>query len=102
MIIVTGTVRFGEGEIERLREPLVRNIGATRQEAGCDHYVYAVDLEDPNLLHVSERWSDEAALDAHMGTPHMAALMGVLGGARIEGMSIKAYRADHLKTVLGE
>ena len=102
MIIVTGTVRFGDGEIERLREDLARNIEATRQEAGCDHYAYGVDLQDPNLLHVSERWRDEAAMDAHMGTAHMAALMGVLGGATIEAMSIKAYRADYLKTVLGE
>jgi quinol monooxygenase YgiN len=102
MIIVTGTVLFGDGEIERLRGDLARNIEATRQESACDHYAYGIDLEDPNLLHVSERWQDEAAMDAHMGTPHMAALMGVLGGARIEGMSIKAYRADYLKTVLGE
>jgi quinol monooxygenase YgiN len=102
MIIVTGTVRFGDGEIQRLSDDLAGNIQATRQEPGCDHYAYGVDLQDPNLLHVSERWSDEAAMDAHMGTPHMAALMGVLGGARIEGMSIKAYRADFLKTVLGE
>ena len=102
MIIVTGTVRFGTGEIERLRDDLARNISATRQEAGCDHYAYGVDLEDPNLLHVSERWLDEAAMDSHMGTPHMAALMQVLGGATIEGMSIRAYRADYLKTVLGE
>lgn len=101
MIIVTGTVRFGDGEIERLRGDLARNIEATRREAGCDHYAYGVDLGDPNLLHVSERWRDEAAMNAHMTTPHMAALMAVLGGATIEGMSIKAYRADYLKTVLG-
>ena len=102
MIIVTGEVRFATGEIERMKEDFVRNIEATRKEEGCEHYCYAVDLQDPNLLRVSERWRSEEALDAHMGTPHMAALMGVLGGARIEGMSIKAYRADYLKTVLGE
>lgn len=102
MIIVTGTVRFGDGEIERLRNDLAHNVEATRRESGCDHYTYGVDLQDPNLLHVSERWQDEAAMDAHMGTAHMATLMGVLGGARVEGMSIKAYRADYLKTVLGE
>jgi quinol monooxygenase YgiN len=102
MIIVTGTVRFGDGEIERLSADMARNIEATRQEEGCDHYAYGVDLGDPNLLHVSERWHDEAAMDAHMGSAHMASLMEVLGDARIEGMSIKAYRADYLKTVLGE
>jgi quinol monooxygenase YgiN len=102
MIIVTGTVRFGEGEIERLRPALERNIAATRAEQGCESYHYARDLLDPDLLHVSERWHDEAAVDGHMGAPHMAELMESLGTARIEGMSIKAWRAEPWKTLLGE
>ena len=102
MIIVTGTARFGEGEIERLRPDFAANIEATRAEEGCDHYAYAVDVSDPNLLHISERWRDEAAIDAHMQSPHMAGFMAVLGQARIEALSVRMYRADYLKTLLGE
>jgi quinol monooxygenase YgiN len=102
MIIVTGTARFGEGEIERLRQDFAENIAATRAEEGCDHYAYAVDVSDPNLLHVSERWRDEAAIEAHMGAPHMARFMGVLGAAKIEALSVKMYEAEFLKTLLGE
>ena len=35
MIIVTGAVRFGNGEIERLRSALVNAVESTRKEAGC-------------------------------------------------------------------
>ena len=93
MIIVTGQVRFAEGEIARLAPAFGTNIEATRAEAGCARYAYAVDVGDPNLLHVVEEWSDEEAVNAHMNTPHMAELMTALGSAKIEAISINAYEA---------
>ena len=100
MIIVKGEVRFGDGEIERLRPVFARNIAATRAEAGCEAYAYAVDVSDPNLLHVAEQWRDEAAVEAHMGAAHMAELMAALGTAKIEAMKIDSYEARFLRTVL--
>ena len=102
MIIVTGTARFGAGEIERLREAMAANIEATRAEEGCDHYSYGVDISDPNLLHISERWRDEAAIDAHMQAAHMQRFMAELGQARIEALSVRMYRAEFTRTLLGE
>jgi quinol monooxygenase YgiN len=102
MIIVNGTVRFGTGEIERLKGAMARNVEATRAEEGCEHYAYAVDISDPNLLHVAERWSDDSAIQAHMASPHMGAFMAEVGASKVEGMSIKAYEASFLRNVLGE
>ncbi|MGZ8283156.1 MAG: putative quinol monooxygenase [Allosphingosinicella sp.] len=100
MIIVTGAVKFGNGEIERLRSALVRNVEASRKESGCEAYAYAIDLVDPNLLRITEMWHDENALDAH--TKNMAELMKPLEGAKIEAMSVTAYEASFLRNVLGE
>lgn len=102
MIIVNGTVRFGAGEIDRLKGAMQRNVEATRAEDGCEHYAYAVDLLDPNLLHVAERWRDEAAIERHMATPHMGALLAEVGAAKVEAISVKAYEATFLKNVLGD
>jgi quinol monooxygenase YgiN len=101
MIIVTGHARFADGEIGRIRDVLEKNIAATRAEPGCARYSYSVDISDPNLLHVAEEWSDEEAVAAHMAAPHMAELMGALGAAKLEGISINAYEAHFLKTILG-
>lgn len=101
MIIVTGQVRFADGEIQRLTPAFRMNIQATRAEAGCARYAYAVDIADQNLLHVVEEWSDEDAVNSHMNTPHMAELMKVLGSAKIEAISVVAYEAHFLKTLLG-
>jgi quinol monooxygenase YgiN len=101
MIIVTGQARFAAGEIERLKPAFKMNVQATRAEAGCAHYSYSVDIADPNLLHIAEEWSDEEAIAAHMAAPHMAELMNTLGGARLETISVNAYEAHFLKTLLG-
>lgn len=101
MIIVTGYARFADGEIERLKPALEANIQATRAEPGCARYSYAVDIAEPGLLHVAEEWSDEEAIAAHMAAPHMAELMGALGTAKLESISINAYEAHFLKPILG-
>lgn len=101
MIIVTGSVKFAAGEIDRLHGAMEKNIAATRAEEGCEDYHYARDVSDPDLLHVSEKWRDEAAVEAHMATPHMAEFMALVGAAKIEAISIKAYEARFVKTLLG-
>ena len=100
MIIVVGQARFGEGEIERLRGALNGWIEQVRQEPGCLSYSYAVDLGDPNLLHVIESWADEAALDAHMAD--LGGLMDALAGAQMLSLSAKAYDGKYVKTLMGE
>jgi quinol monooxygenase YgiN len=101
MIIVKGEVRFGEGEIERLKPAFAENIRATRAEPGCAAYAYSVDALDPNLLHVAEEWSSEEAIDAHMQSAHMAALFAALGASKVESMRIDAYEAHYLRNIMG-
>jgi quinol monooxygenase YgiN len=101
MIIVKGEVRFGDGEIERLRHDLAANIEASRAEPGCADYAYSVDVLDPNLLHVAEEWSSEDAIDLHMQTAHMAALSAALATAKVESIRIDAYESHYLRNILG-
>jgi quinol monooxygenase YgiN len=101
MIIVKGEVRFGEGDIARLKPAFEKNIAASRAEPGCARYGYSVDLIDPNLLHVTEEWSSEAAIDLHMQSAHMGELMAALGTATIEAIRIDAYDAHFLRNIMG-
>ena len=49
-----------------------RMVEASRAEAGCVDYGYAEDVLDPGLIHVKELWADQAALDRHFATAHIA------------------------------
>ena len=71
-LLVAGTVRAPPENIEPLRPHMARMMAASQAEDGCLDYNYAEDVTEPGLIHVFERWRDQAALDAHFQTPHMA------------------------------
>jgi len=101
MVIVMGTVKFAPGEIDRFNDAIVAQIEATRAEDGCEHYAFARDVIDPDIVHVSERWRDNAALTAHFASAHMAAFNAVLASAAKLELSVKAYEGDTVRTLMG-
>jgi quinol monooxygenase YgiN len=101
MIIVEGWVRMDSAHLESLRAAAVDMMRATREsEPGCLDYAIAIDLAEPNLLRIVERWTDEAALSAHFATPHMAAFNQAMAGAAIQRASVKVYNAQEVRTVM--
>ena len=75
LINVIYTMKPGQREAF-LKEVQAQGIlEAVRREDGCMQYTYylPVEEEDDTLLLV-ERWRDQAAQQAHLATPHMAAL----------------------------
>lgn len=101
MIIVEGWVRLNPQDVDALRPAAQEMVRATRaNEPGCLEYAFSLDLFEPGLLRIIERWADEAALAAHFATPHMAAFNQALGGARITGASIKAYAGEVVRTLM--
>jgi quinol monooxygenase YgiN len=101
MIIVMGKIRMGDGEIDRLSSDMAIQMAATQAEDGCEQYVFSRDVTDANVLMISERWRDEAALGAHMVSPHMAVFNGVIGGSKIESIIVKSYEGSNQKTLMG-
>ena len=71
-LIVAGVIRTPPGNLERLRPHMLAMLAASRAETGRLEYAYAEDVADPGLIRVFEVWRDQAALDAHFQTPHMA------------------------------
>jgi len=102
MIIVEGWVRLAEvADVERLRDAARAMMRATKsEEPGCLEYAFAVDLAEPTLMRIIERWSDDAALAAHFATPHMAAFNQALAGAAIVSASVKAYAGEVVRTLI--
>lgn len=101
MIIVEGWVRLDGRDIDALSGAATEMMRVTRAaEPGCLEYAFAMDLAEPGLLRVVERWVDEAALAAHFSTPHMAAFNKALGAVKILGASIKVYAAEESRTIM--
>ena len=73
MLIVAGAVRVPPQILDAFRPHMSAMMAASRAEDGCFDYNYAEDVGEPGLIRVFERWRDQAALDAHFRTAHMAA-----------------------------
>jgi len=73
MLLIVGTVRLPPGRLDDARPAMSRMIAASRAEDGCEEYSYAQDVLDAGLIHVKELWRDQAALDRHFMSEHIAA-----------------------------
>jgi quinol monooxygenase YgiN len=71
-ILIAGTVRVPPENLEGFRPHMARMLAASRAEAGCLTYSYALDVAEPGLVRIFEAWRDQAAIDAHFQAPHMA------------------------------
>jgi quinol monooxygenase YgiN len=72
MLLIVGTFRLPADRVEAARPIMNRMIEASRAEDGCVAYGYAQDVLDPGLIHVKEMWRDQAALDRHFASAHIA------------------------------
>ena len=71
-LIIAGTLRVPPENLEALRPHMIAMMTASRAEEGCSAYDYAEDVAEAGLLHIFEVWRDQACLDAHFKTAHMA------------------------------
>jgi quinol monooxygenase YgiN len=71
-LLIAGTVRVPPKNLERFRPHMQAMLAASRAEDGCLEYSYAVDVAEAGLIRIFESWHDQAALDAHFQTAHMA------------------------------
>ncbi|MDZ4762620.1 MAG: putative quinol monooxygenase [Alphaproteobacteria bacterium] len=91
MIVVEGTIRVAD--LERARSAIEAMIAASRAEAGCIDYGYAVDLLDPHLVRVSEKWESRAALRAHGASDHIRAWRALWPSIGVSDRSLRMYEA---------
>jgi quinol monooxygenase YgiN len=61
--------------IDAMRTLLLGMLEPTRKEAGCVSYELLNNSADPTDFTFVEEWASQAAIDAHMKTPHLQAVV---------------------------
>lgn len=72
-------VKVKDGAGAKFEAAFAKAIVGTRKEKGNKVYELNRSTKAPNEYVVYERWQDLAALEAHLKTPHIVALLGELG-----------------------
>lgn len=97
MILVSGKVCFRQTDLERVRPAMAAMVNASLGEDGCIDYAYSIDVLDPTVMRIIERWRDRAALAAHFQTPHMAQWLAVLAELDISDRELFMMDGDQLE-----
>ncbi len=71
-------VQVKEGADKQFEAAFAKAIPASRKEKGNLAYDLNRDTQDPSRYLVYERWKDLPALEAHLKTPHLKALLAEL------------------------
>jgi quinol monooxygenase YgiN len=78
-IHVFATVSAAPGNADELRAALTTLVEATLKEPGVIHYILHEDPKNLGNFYVFEAYKDQAAVDAHMASPHLAAAFAKAG-----------------------
>lgn len=91
MILIQGELTLPAGAVDANREAMRTMLEATRAEEGCILYAFAQDVLEPDLIRISECWTDQDALNAHAASAHMSAFNKAMGAAKPLGLDVRAY-----------
>ena len=94
MLLIVGTVRLPAANMEAARPVMKRMADASRLESDCIEYSYAEDVFEPGLIHVKEMWTDQAALDRHFASTHIAEWRAAWPGLGIGDRNLRVYDVE--------
>lgn len=87
-IDVVATIPIRPDAAETARPHLLELAEATRAEEGCLSYELAESAAVPGTFVTVERWRDQADLDAHLRTPHVAKAFEVLTSSLVGEVAV--------------
>lgn len=96
-IVVNGRFPVDPDSLDAATEGILNMQAASRAEEGCFDYTFSVELGDPGMLLITERWASVEALQAHFATPHMADFRHVMGALNIAGGSVHFLEATEIE-----
>lgn len=92
MVRIMARISAREGCEAKLREVLHALIAPSRGEAGCVSYELFENEDHPLEFVTVEQWADQAAADAHLATPHVAAAIARVGEMLAQAPLIHRFR----------
>jgi len=94
MLIVLAKAKLSADALEAALPAIAEIVAASNAEDGCIAYAFTQDVLDPTVLHIVEKWQDDAALAAHFATPHMAAFGAGIAGLDFQVVEAIKFHAD--------
>ena len=72
MIVVNAKAKANSENILNLKDVIFSLEQETLKEKGCLDYAFSVDINNPNIMRITELWEDLQSLMDHLETEHVA------------------------------
>jgi quinol monooxygenase YgiN len=94
MILVTGAIVARPDTFEALLELCIDHSRRSRTEPGCLSHEVHIDGENPMRLVFIERWTSQAALEAHFAVPDSGQFVRAARDLAAERTTMEVYEVD--------
>lgn len=99
MIVITGEIELHPEDVWPATYHVTRMMEASNKEDGCITYKFYSDLLNPRRFRLYEEWRDQAALDAHFASDHMAEFQKQLATFRVLDRNIKKFEVGETTSI---
>ena len=96
MVVVNAVLESTEADILALTEAIGVMEVASRAEEGCEDYTFSVEVSNPVMIRITERWKTLDDLKAHFQVEHMAAFQAAVAAHPPKSMDVKFYDATEM------
>ena len=95
MIVVNAKAITNNSNFIKLKEIINKLEQETRKEKGCIDYAFSIDINNENVLRITELWEDLKSLQDHLKTSHVDAFRNEMAKNPIE-IEAHFYEADEI------
>ena len=97
MIVVNAIIEASAASIAAMQEAIATMEAASRAEPGCHDYTFSVELNNPDVLRITEKWENMEALAAHFSMPHMADFQAAMAANPPRNVTATFYEATEVQ-----
>ncbi len=100
MVVVNVKVNWGRETIEQLLPELRRHVEITLDEPGCDDFLFAIDVNNPDIVIATEVYKDYQAHIEHFKTEQWTHFSAVMEKYPPRDIEVKTYEAQTIAHAL--
>ena len=100
MTVVIVKVDWGQETIQEILPELKKHAEITLQETGCDDFLFAVDVKNPNIVVATEVYKNYPAHEDHFKTTQWEHFSAVMEKYPPRNIDVKTYDASETKHAL--
>ncbi len=96
MIIVNAKIVASESTGGAMRDAIAKMEAASQAEPGCHDYCFSVEVNNPKVMRITEKWENMEALATHFTLPHMADFQAAMAAHPPEDVQAHCFEATEV------